>query len=171
MIQTATQRLPQPPPTPATVADVMRPPLRTANTNDHAAAAAYLMKHAGATALMVLDAVTGQPKGILTEADIAHAAADGKDLNEVRIRELMTIRPTVVNLATSVRDAAQIMTRSHFRHLPVSGDSGLAGIIDITDICRALIDTDVSRRPAADAALGPDGLTPAGNEPPPRSPL
>jgi hypothetical protein len=56
---------------------------------------------------MVLDAVTGQPKGILTEADIAHAAADGKDLNEVRIHELMTIRPTVINPATSVRDAAR----------------------------------------------------------------
>jgi CBS domain-containing protein len=99
---------------------------------------------------MVLDAQTGQPKGILTEADIAHAVADGKDLNEIRIRELTTIRPTV-KPATTVRDAAQIMTRGHFRHLPVSGDSGLAGIIDITDICRALIDPDIPRRPCADA--------------------
>ncbi len=153
MTQTATQQPPHPPPTLATVADVMRPPLTTASTNDHAAAAAYLMKHARATALMVLDAQTGQPEGILTEADIAHAVADGKDLNEVRIRELMTIRPTVINPATSVRDAAQIMTRGHFRHLPVCGDSGLVGIIDITDICRALIDPDISRRPTADAAL------------------
>jgi CBS domain-containing protein len=88
---------------------------------------------------MVLDAQTSQPKGILTEADIAHAVADGKNLNQLRIRELMTLRPTVINPATSVRDAAQIMTRSHFRHLPVCGDSGLAGIIDITDICRALL--------------------------------
>jgi CBS domain-containing protein len=117
----------------------MRPPLTTADTNDHVAAAAYLMKHAGATALMVLDAQTGQPKGILTEADIAHAVADGKNLNQLRIHELMTLRPTVINPATSVLDAAQIMTRSHFRHLPVCGDSGLAGIIDITDICRALL--------------------------------
>ncbi len=45
------------------------------------------------------------------------------------------------------------MTRGHFRHLPVGGDSGLVGIIDITDICRALIDPDISRRPTADAAL------------------
>ncbi len=139
MTHTAAQRPPQPPPTLATVADVMRPPLTTADTNDHVAAAAYLMKHARATALMVLDAQTGQPKGILTEADIAHAVADGKNLNQLRIRELMTLRPTVINPATSVRDAAQIMTRSHFRHLPVCGDSGLAGIIDITDICRALL--------------------------------
>ncbi len=56
----------------------MRPPLTTAGTDDHAAAAAYLMKHAKATALMVLDAQAGQPEGILTEADIAHAVASGK---------------------------------------------------------------------------------------------
>jgi CBS domain-containing protein len=97
MTQTAAHHPPHPPPTLATVAGVMRPPLTTASTNDHAAAAAYLMKHARATALMVLDAQTGQPKGILTEADIARAVADGKDLNEVRIRELMTIRPAVIN--------------------------------------------------------------------------
>jgi CBS domain-containing protein len=40
----------------ATVADVMRPPLTTVNQHDHVAAAAYLMKHAGTTALMVVDA-------------------------------------------------------------------------------------------------------------------
>ena len=135
----------------------MRPPLTTADTNDHVAAAAYLMKHDRATALTVLDTQTGQPMGILTKADIAHAVADGKDLNDLRIRELMTTRPAVINPATSIRDAAQIMTRGHFRHLPVCGDSGLAGIIDITDIRRALTDPGVSRRPTADAARSPAG--------------
>jgi CBS domain-containing protein len=167
MTGTAALQPAQPPPGPVTVADVMRPPLTTANTNDHVAAAAYLMKHASVTALMILDTQTGQPEGILTEADVAGAVADGKDPNNLRIGELMTIRPAVIHPATSVRDAAQIMTRGHFRHLPVSGDSGLAGIIDITDICRALIDPDLSRRAAADAAAGPDGLTPATDEPPP----
>ena len=148
MTQTAVQQPAYPQTTRATVADIMRPALTTAHTSDHAAAAAYLMKHAGSTALMVLDPRTGQAKGILTEADIAHAVADGKDLNEVPIRELMTLRPTVISSAATVGDAAQIMTRGHFRHLPVSGDSGLVGIIDIADICRALIDPDVSRRSA-----------------------
>ena len=61
-------------------------------------------------------------------------------------KEPTTIRPTVINQATSVGDAAQIMTCSHFRHLPVSDNFGLAGIVDITDICQALIDPDISRR-------------------------
>lgn len=41
----------------------------------HVAAAAYQMKHAGATALIVLDARTDQPAGIITEADIARAVS------------------------------------------------------------------------------------------------
>jgi hypothetical protein len=54
MTQTATQQPPPPPPLLTTVADVTRPPLTTADTGDQAAAAAYLMKHARATALIVL---------------------------------------------------------------------------------------------------------------------
>jgi CBS-domain-containing membrane protein len=64
-----------PPRTPATVRDVTQPTATTAEPNDHAAAAAYLMKHAGATALVILDPVTGQPAGIITETDITHAVA------------------------------------------------------------------------------------------------
>jgi CBS domain-containing protein len=56
----------------------MRPPLTPVEQAGHVAAAAYLMKHAGATALMVLDVQTGQPIGITTQADIARAVADGK---------------------------------------------------------------------------------------------
>jgi CBS domain-containing protein len=93
---------------PATAADLMRPPLTTVEQQDHVAAAAYLMKHAGTTALMVLDPWTGQPAGIITEADIAHVVADGKDVNSTRIYEVMTTRPTVINTTTSVRDAAKV---------------------------------------------------------------
>ena len=58
--------------------------------NDHVAAAAYLMKHAGATALVVLDGQwPARPVGIVTKAGIAQAAAAGEDLNNIRIRDLM----------------------------------------------------------------------------------
>ena len=124
----------------ATVADIMRPPLTTVNRHDHVAAAAYLMKHAGTTALIVVDAQTGQPAGIITEADVAHAIADGKDVNDVWVDAVMTTRPAVIT-TTSIRDAAKIMTARHLRHLPVAGDAGLLGVVDIIDVCRALINT------------------------------
>ena len=122
----------------ATVADVMRPPLTTVNQHDHVAAAAYLMKHAATTALIVMDAHAGKPLGIITEADVAHAVADGKDLNDARVDTVTTTRPAVTT-TTSIREIATIMTTRHFRHLPVTGDPGLLGVVDITDVCRALI--------------------------------
>ena len=121
----------------ATVTDIMRPPLTTAGQYDHVAAAAYLMKHAGTTALMVMDAQTGQPTGIITQADIARAIANGKDLNDVRVHAVTITRPAVT-ATTSLRDAATIMTASHLRHLPVADADGLLGVIDITDVCRVL---------------------------------
>ena len=130
---------PQSPPALTTVADIMQPPLTTVERYDHVAAAAYLMKHAGTTALMVLDAPTDRLIGIITEADVAHAVADGKDVNEVRIHDVMTTRPTVITPATSIRDAAKIMTSSHFRHLPVIDDTGLRGVVNIDNVCRALL--------------------------------
>ncbi len=132
----------------ATVADIMRPPVTMVDQNDHVGAAAYLMKRADATALIVTQAQTGQPIGIITEADISHAVADGKNPNDVRIYQLMTARPTVVNTTTSIRHAAEVMTSGRFRHLPVIGDAGLVGIVDITDVCRALLEADVSGSPA-----------------------
>ena len=122
----------------ATVADVMRRPLTTVNQHDHVAAAAYLMKHAGTTALMVVDAQTGQPAGIITEADVAHALADGKDVNNTWVDAVITTRPAVT-ATTSIRETATIMTTRHFRHLPVAGDAGLLGVVDIIDVCKALI--------------------------------
>ncbi len=65
-------------------------------------------------------------------------------MNSTRIYEVMNTRPTVINTTTNVRDAAKVMTSGHFRHLPVVGDAGLVGIVDITDVCRALLETDVS---------------------------
>jgi CBS domain-containing protein len=130
-----------------TAADVMRPPLTTVEQQGHAAAAAYLMKRAGVSALMVLDAWTDHPVGIITEADIAHAVADGKDVNSARIYELMTTRPTVIKTTTNVRDAAKVMISGHFRHLPVVGNGCLVGIVDITDVCRALLEPGVSGTP------------------------
>ena len=126
-----------PPAATATVADVIRPPLTTVNQQDHVAAAAYLMKHAGTTALIVANAQTGQPAGIITQTDIAHAIADGKNVNDVRVNAVMTTRPAITT-TTSISDAATIMTTTHFRHLPVAGGVGLLGVVDITDVCRAL---------------------------------
>ena len=128
-----------------TVAGVMRPPATVADT-DHAAAAAYLMRHDSAGALLVLDTLhTGGTVGIITEADIARAVADGKDVNEVRVHELMSRHPIVISAAASIREAAKTMLASGLRQSPVADgdltrDAGWIGTVDIADLCGALAD-------------------------------
>src|SRR5215467_10208322 len=140
----------RPPHVPATAADVMRPAPATIEPHAHVAAAAYLMKHAGVTALVVVgDGQAKQPVGIITEADIVQAVADGKDVNDVRIRALITTHPTVINPATSIRDAARSMVTGHFRHLPVAGEAGLIGMAGSTDVCAALLDPPEDDLPAS----------------------
>jgi CBS domain-containing protein len=119
----------------------MRPALTAVAPNDHVAAAAYLMKRADATSMVVIgDEKARKPVGLITEADIVRAVADGKNLNEVRILALMTRDPAVIRTTASIREAARIMVAGHFRHLPVTDDDGsLRGMADILDICEALL--------------------------------
>ena len=147
MAGTATpQSSPQQPQSSATVADVMRPALTTVEPNAHLAAAAYLMKHAHATSLVVVDDQhANRPVGLITEADIVHSVADGKDVNDVRIEDVMTTNPTVIPTTTTIRDAARSMLVAHFHHLPVVDDASLVGMVDIGDICSALLDPPAVR--------------------------
>jgi CBS domain-containing protein len=83
----------------------------TVTRNDHVAAAAYLMKHASATALVVLDGQwPGRPVGIITKADIARAVAAGEDLENVRIRDLF--------LASAKKHVMKAIAIDHFRGPP-----------------------------------------------------
>jgi CBS domain-containing protein len=124
---------------PATAGDIMRPALTTVEQNDHLAAAAYLMKHTAETVLVVIDTRSDETVGIITEGDVSQAVADGNDVNDVRVHAAMTTPPVVIGTATSIRDAAEIMTKNHFRHLAVVGHAGILGIVEINDVCRVLI--------------------------------
>src|SRR5258706_13535117 len=55
----------------------------------HLAAAAYLMRRAGETALVVVDTNQSTPLAIITDTDVAQAIADGHDPNKVRLSDLV----------------------------------------------------------------------------------
>jgi CBS domain-containing protein len=131
---------PRPAWAPATVADITRPSPATVAEYDHVAAAAYLMKHARSAAVVVLGAQHGNPPiGVITEADIARAVADGMDVNTTRIHDLLTAHPAAIPAAASIRDAARTMVNGGFRQLPVADGTGWIGIVDIADVCGALL--------------------------------
>ena len=125
---------------PVTVEEVMRPPVTTVETDAHLAAAAYLMKRDRNTALVVTtDDEDRRPLAILTDTDISQAVADGRDLQETRIRQVTSGEPLTVEADTSVRDAAVLMMSHRVHHLPVMHDGRLVGLVDLTDVCRPLL--------------------------------
>jgi CBS domain-containing protein len=118
---------------------MMRPPATTVEPRAHLAAAAYLMKRSGDSVLVVTtDDRTRAPLGVVTDADITQAVADGRDLEQVRISDLLARGVVDVAPGTPVDEAARLMLERGLRHLLVV-DDGLVGIIDMMDVCRALM--------------------------------
>ena len=124
-----------------TVGDVMRPATTTVETDAHLASAAFLMKHAGDSALVVTpQSGGGGPVAVITDAHISQAVADGRNLEETRINQLGLPRPACVAPTTPVTEAAERMLAERVEHLPVVGeDQQLVGLVDMTAVCRVLL--------------------------------
>src|SRR4051794_2838136 len=129
----------------ATVGDVMRPAITTVETRAHLAAAAYLMKHRGDSALVVTtDDEQRRPLAIITDADISQAVADGRDVERTRIEDLPRSAPVCVGTTTSPEEALRTMLLHRVNHLPVTDGGRLLGIVDLADLCRVLMPPDAS---------------------------
>ena len=124
----------------------MRPAVTAVERNAHLAAAAYLMKHAHDSALVVINE-GDVPTAIITDSDVAQAVADGRDLDQVRISDLVAREPVTVRPDDGRRrEAAALIVASGIRHLPVVDDDRLLGMIDISDACRGLLDPAAATR-------------------------
>jgi CBS domain-containing protein len=81
--------------------------------------------------------------GILTERDVLRAAASGEDLTRVPVSAWMTRDPQTAGPDTPTEEAAQIMLRNGFRHLPVMEGRRVCGVVSLRDLFATRI-----RRPA-----------------------
>jgi len=88
--------------------------------------------------------------GILTERDVFRAVASGEDLTKEPVSAWMTREPQSVAPDTAVEEAAQIMRRNGFRHLPADGRH-VRGVVSLRDLFAARI-----RRPPAPACPNAD---------------
>ncbi len=82
--------------------------------------------------------------GILTERDVLRSAASGEDLRATRVSDWMTPDPQSVSPDTSVEEAAEIMLKNGFRHLPVVEGREVCGVVSLRDLFATRI-----RRPRA----------------------
>ena len=91
-------------------------------------------------AMVVVDD-RGAIEGIISERDVVRGLAlHGNQLLAMPIRDLMT--KTVITCAPSdsVHSAANVMTQRRIRHLPVTENGKLTGMVSIGDVLHSRID-------------------------------
>jgi CBS domain-containing protein len=75
--------------------------------------------------------------GIVSERDYARKIIlKGKSSRETAVREIMTAEVIYTSPDQKVRKCLSLMTKHHFRHIPVLEDERLVGILSIEDIKR-----------------------------------
>jgi CBS domain-containing protein len=118
----------------AIIRDVMTTELVTVEPGTSVAEAATLMgeRHVG-SALVFGD---GRIAGIFTERDILRALASDFDAARHSVEQWMTRDPTTIGADAGVREARDLMLARGFRHLPVTDDDAVVGIVSLRDLSR-----------------------------------
>jgi CBS domain-containing protein len=89
-------------------------------------------------ALVVID--EGQLAGIVSERDYARKVVlQGKASMKTPVREIMTEEVVTVSPENSIEEAMALMTEKKIRHLPVTADNKIVGVISIGDLVESII--------------------------------
>jgi CBS domain-containing protein len=100
------------------------------------AADAFVMDAVGL--LVVVDA--GGVRGVLSERDLVVAVSERIELDEARVRDHATCEVIQVDEDASVLEAAEVMARSEVRHLAVSRDDVVIGVVSIRDVVGVMLE-------------------------------
>jgi CBS domain-containing protein len=82
--------------------------------------------------------------GILTERDVLRAVARGID-EDATVADWMTRDPETLEPDESTEHAAVLMIHGGFRHLPVTENDEVVGMLSIRDLMRIVLEDAVPR--------------------------
>jgi len=112
--------------------------------NDSVYDAISLMSEKNVGALLVLN--SGKLTGIISERDYARKVIlQNRSSKDTRVSDIMTSKVRSIAPDQSVDECMALMSKYHFRHLPVVEDGDLKGIISINDVVNDIISTQQSQ--------------------------
>jgi len=82
--------------------------------------------------------------GILTERDVLRAVARGIDASTT-VDDWMTRDPETLEPDESIQQAAVLMIHGGFRHLPITENDEVVGMLSIRDLMRVVLEDAVPR--------------------------
>ncbi|MGF1617851.1 MAG: cyclic nucleotide-binding/CBS domain-containing protein [Acidimicrobiia bacterium] len=96
---------------------------------------AKLMEAEGVGSVAVLDS-NEDFIGIVTDRDIVHAVARSEE--HATAGEIMTEAPDTIEIDTEISDAVAWMNATGYRHLPITENGKLVGMVSIKDLLWAV---------------------------------
>jgi CBS domain-containing protein len=97
-----------------------------------------IMEEKNIGAVLVME--SGQMVGIFSERDYARKGIlRGRASKNTLIKEVMTSKVITVETEQKLQECMEIMSDKHIRHLPVTRNGELVGIISINDIVTMII--------------------------------
>jgi CBS domain-containing protein len=115
------------------VADLMSTPLLTVSPDATVVEAAATMREREVSALVV----TTAPPSIITSTDVLDAVAEGREVADLRVSDVMTESVETVPPDLRLEEATAMMTNFGISHLPVV-DEDFVGMVSSTDITARL---------------------------------
>ena len=124
---------------PIYVRDWMSSPVVVVDPDSSLSYAATLMRRRNIHSVVVDLGAEKSGFGIITTTDVNKVFIDGRNLAEVKVREVMTAPVVTGHPEMTLKEASTLMQSKKFHHLPVVDAHGmLAGIISDTDIFMAV---------------------------------
>src|SRR4029077_8110998 len=102
------------------------------------AAAVTVMGMERVGALLVMEGASLE--GIFTERDLVRALSYDIGAASQSVAQWMTREPITVGPETSGERALELMLAGNFRHLPVTADDRVVGMVSIRDLSRAKLE-------------------------------
>lgn len=116
---------------------LMRRKIEKIDREDSLLTAATHMANQRIGALLVTQA--GAMAGIVTERDLVQKAmAQNQDPGQVRVGSLMTQSIIDIDINRTVHDASDLMAKKGIRHLPVTENHTIVGILSVRDLIKMI---------------------------------